>query len=388
MKGDKKTDSRSAEQGEDRLNWRYQDKAYNESFKKWRRKKQDSVGFYFVEKPGRLTYQDGVGFISDYPEAREAETFRKVLTMLGFVLVYRAVVDIFFMIILPIVMEKLGFDVHFSFFAGQRYGSSAVMTAIDIASQLAGRILPAAILVRHLEIPFSVMIPTRITNKSMFHFSVPAALLAAGVGLIMSYFYGGLLEFFGIDASGNAALPCSAGRWVYIILVQILIVPIISELCTHGVILQIVRQFGDGTALCITSLIIAASSYDITKVLFTAVMSFVIGYFVIRTGSVVTGIIMRVTARICIYALYFLECSADFAYRDIYVKAFVFITLTIGLVSTVKFLYSHSDRFTMMIKPSYMSFGRKILETATSIPMVIWFTLTFLATVFNIKFKF
>ncbi|MDE5993021.1 MAG: hypothetical protein K2G87_08235, partial [Oscillospiraceae bacterium] len=76
------------EPDDDRLNWRYQDKQYNESFKKWRKEKQNSVGFYFVAKPDRLTYQDGLGFINDYPEAREAKTFRKVLAILGVILIY------------------------------------------------------------------------------------------------------------------------------------------------------------------------------------------------------------------------------------------------------------------------------------------------------------
>ena len=51
------------ESGEDRLNWRYQDKAYNESYKQWRKRNKDSAGFYFAENPNQLTYQDGVGFI-------------------------------------------------------------------------------------------------------------------------------------------------------------------------------------------------------------------------------------------------------------------------------------------------------------------------------------
>ena len=101
---------RSQETGEDRLNWRYQDKQYNESFKKWRKQKQDSVGFYFVEKPDRLTYQDGVGFINDYPEAREAKTFRRVLNILGLVLLYRVTVDILFIYFFPPIMEKMGMN--------------------------------------------------------------------------------------------------------------------------------------------------------------------------------------------------------------------------------------------------------------------------------------
>lgn len=388
MKNEKKTNGRTAEQDDDRLNWRYQDKAYNESFKKWRRKKQNSVGFYFVENPDLNTYQDGVGFINDYPEAHEAKAFRKVFAMLGLILVYRVAVDIFFLGFMPYVMEKMGMDIHYSFFGGQHSGSKVIMMMLDIASQILGRIVPTAILVKHLEIPFSVMLPTRVTNKPMFRFSVPAALLTAGVCTVLSFFYNHLLSLFGIDVSRRLTVSADTNGLMYIIIVQTLIVPIVSELCTHGVILQAVRQFGDGTALCFTSIVIAASTYDITKFFFAAASAFVIGYFIIRTGSVITGIIMRVTIRACIYILSYLAYFTDPLYSSVLIRAFIFLILSVGLLFTVRFLYIHSDSFAMTIKADYMSFGRKILETATSVPIVIWFTLTFLVTAHNIKFIF
>lgn len=374
------------EQEDDRLNWRYQDKQYNESFKKWRRQKRNSIGFYFVEKPDRLTYQDGRGFINDYPEAYEAKTFRKVLTILGIILLYRVVVDIFFKYFLPPVMESMGMNIYYSFFSGERYGSKTLIALLDISSQILDRVVPTAILIKHLEIPFSVMLPTRVTNKPMFGFAVPAALLAAGVCSVMSYFYNRVLTAFKIDPMPSYTVNTELNGGIYTVLVTLLIVPVISELCTHGVTLQLVRQFGDGTAIFITSLIIALSTYDIVSFPFTAVTAFVTGYFVIRTGSVITGVIMRIVTRCYICALCYINYYADPAYSAIIMRAFVLLTIMIGLIAAVRFLYTKSDSFTMRIKPGYMSFGRKILEAATCIPVVIWLALTFLVTAFNIKF--
>lgn len=374
------------ESDDDRLNWRYQDKQYNESFKKWRREKQNSVGFYFVAKPDRLTYQDGLGFINDYPEEQEAKTFRKVLAVLGLILIYHVTVDIFFTYLLPPVMEKMGMNIYYSIFSGQRYGSSTIIMVLDILSQVLGRVVPAAILVKHLEIPISVMLPTSVTNKSMFRFSAPAALLVASVCSLMAYFYNRVLSVFRIDTESSYAVSVSTEGVLYSVIIQLLVIPIISELCTHGVVLQLVRQFGDGTALFFTSLIIAASTYDVVEIPFAAVTSFVAGYFIIRTGSVITGIIMRIVTRAYIYALCCIRYYTEPLYGSTVITAFILLTLAVGLASAVWFLYNRSDRFTMNVRPSYMSFSSKILEAATSIPVVIWLAMTFLVTAVNIKF--
>lgn len=374
------------EPDDDRLNWRYQDKQYNESFKKWRREKQNSVGFYFVSKPDRLTYQDGLGFINDYPEAREAKTFRKVLAVLGLILIYRVAVDVFFTYLLPHIMEKMGMNIYYSFFSGQRYGSRTIITLLDIMSQILGRLVPTALLIRHLEIPFSVILPMRITNKPMFRFAFPAALLTAGVCSIMLYFYNKALFFLGIDTESSYFTSPDSEGVVYNIIMTIFIIPIISELCTHGVVLQLVRQFGDGTALFFTSCIITASAYDITQFPFAAVTTLVSGYFIIRTGSVITGIIMRIITRAYVYVLCYVKFCVDPLYSAFIMRAFILITIMFGLAASVVFFYKNSDSFTMRIKPSYMSFGKKLLEAATSIPMVIWVALTFMVTLINIKF--
>ena len=373
---------------DDRLNWRYQDKAYNESFKQWRKQKQDSIGFYFVEKPNRHTYQDKVGFIKDYPEAHETKAFQKVITVLGFILLYRVVFDIFATFFLPMILERLGMDIHYSFFSGQRCGDDTLLITLDLVTRLIGRLCPIAVLIKHLEMPVSVMMPTKITNKPMFKFSIPAALLMSASCWIMSFIYRQMLSYCRINSIQSLFIPKETSDIIYFLIVQILIIPAVSEFCTHGVILQFTRQFGDGTALIITSLISAFVTYDITQIPVALVSSLIIGYFTIRTGSVITGIIMHSIQQLFIYAMYFIAAAVDIVYKTTIVKSLLFLTLVIGIFAVVYFLHNHSDRFGMNIKSRYMSISGKVLTAASSVPLIIWFTLTFVVTAFNLNFKF
>lgn len=378
-------ENKAADTNDDKINWRYQNKEYNESFKEWRKQKQNSVGFYFVEKPNQLTYQDKVGFIHDYPEARETNAFRRVITILGFILLYKVIFDVLSTYFLPIILEYIGFDIHTAFFSGERYGNETFIIALDLVTKVLGRIIPIAILVKHLQMPFSVMLPMKITNKPMFRFSIPAILLVTSVCSLMSYFYEEVLSLFSINSSRSLMIPSDMDNMALFI-IQMILVSIVSEFCTHGVFLQFTRQFGDGTALIITSIIYAICTYDITMMPFTFITAMVIGYFTIRTGSVITALIMRIIQYSFVYILYFLDYIADDRYSGTLIAAFFFVTVTAGLAGTVHFFCNHSDRFGILLKERYMSTSSKILTAASSVPLIIWFTISFVMTILNLDF--
>lgn len=378
--------SKTTDTNDDRINWKYQDKEYNESFKEWRKQKQNSIGFYFVEKPNQLTYQDKVGFIHDYPEARETHAFRRVMTVLGLVLIYKVIFDIFSTYFLPVFLELMGFDIHTAFFSGERHGNETFIITLDIITQVIGRILPIAILVKHMQMPIPVMLPMKITNKPMFRFSIPAILIVTAVCSVMSYFYEEILSLFNISSSRSFMVPTQMEN-LPLFFLQLLLASIVSGLCTHGVFLQFTRQFGDGTALIVTSIIYAVCTYDITMMPFSFVITMVIGYFTIRTGSVLTAVTMRIVQRTFVYMLYFLDYIVDDSYNGTLIAMLFFISIVIGLAGTIHFFCNHSDRFGITLKDRYMSPSSKILTAASCIPLIVWFTLSFVMTILNLNFK-
>ena len=371
------------ETDDDRLNLKYQDKEYNESYKQWRRENKDSLGFFFVEKPNRLTYQDSVGFIDEYPEVQEEITLRRAINVLGCILLFRAFFDIFSTYFLPYLLELAGINIRYDFFTGKIYGDDTLILTVQFISGIASMILPIGLLIKHLHMPPRVMLPVRITNKPMFAASIPIMLLICGVCSVMTTVYEQILEIFGINTERALFLPEEPSDMIYLIITQIIVIPAVSELCSRGVILQFTRQFGDGVALLITGLITAAVYYDITRVCFVFIAAVTIGYFTIRTGSVITAVIMRITMQLFAYSLYYLDYKLE---NDLPMTLFLFITITVGFVYTVYFLYRHSDRFGMNLSSRYMTYNQKILAFFTSAPIIIWITTVFIMSLFNIRF--
>lgn len=373
----------SPESGGEGLNWRYQDKAYNESYKRWRRQNRKSVRFYSAENPNRFTYQDGVGFISDHPEAQELKAFKKVLSVLGIALLLRVLLEYLSMYFLPPLLNSFGVDISFDIFTGRLYGSDTAQITLRTLSGIISRLLPISYVAVYFKMPFRVVLPLKITNRQMFRVCVPAMLLVLGVCSVMSVFFRQVLILLNITTVRSFILPEHADDIIYMIAVILIITPIASEICCRGIFLQLLRQFGDGTAIIVSSIVTAVVCCDLSRFGTAFITSIIIGYFTIRTGSVATAFIMRITVRFYIYILYLLENHTDPAYSRTLIMAFLFATISLGLIVFVRFLYYHSDCFGMAMKSRYIPFGKKMLTMITNIPILMWLTSAAVFTIIN-----
>ena len=367
----------NTENGEDRLKWRYQDKSYNESYKQWRKRNKDSAGFYFAENPNQLTYQDGVGFIKDAPEVHEEKAMRRTLAVLGAVLLFRVFFDAFSIYILPELLGAMGFDISYDVFTKRLYGSESLLITIKFLTEAFSVIIPTLMLAAGFKLPFKVMLPMRTGNKHMFKVCVPAAVLIGGVCCCLSEVLRRVFQM--PDMSLQTQFPTTGFGWAYVIITHIILIPVISELCSGGIVLQLMRQFGDGVALVLTSFITAAFCYDFSQFLFYFTAAMTIRYFTIRTGSVLSGTVMRLVLSVYTFGLLLIRYSRGSIFGILY----LLVTLVFGLVFTIRFLYRHSDSFGVTMKSRYASFGKKMMWIITSVPVILWITAALIVTMLN-----
>ncbi|MCH5348201.1 MAG: CPBP family intramembrane metalloprotease [Oscillospiraceae bacterium] len=377
---------KTAETGEDKLRWRYQDKAYNEIYRQWRKKNQDSVGFYFAENSSKLTYQDGVGLIKDFPEEREKHALEKVLDLIGKCMLFCVLCDVFSKYFFPRILTWLGFDINYDFFTNKLYGNSYIIMTIDFLSIFIPRLLASIYLIITIKIPFKVILPMKISNKPMFNVCIPAMLLSSGVCCIISMMSASLFSAVHIRPNYFVTLPGSVTEAIYFITEQIIIISIVREFFCRGIILQLTRQFGDEFAILITSFIMASSRYDISKFFYSFIAAMVIGYFTIRTGSVLTAVIMKITYLVFNYAVSFIYYKTDPAYSNVILISFLFACISTGLIFVIRFLYFHSDSFGMVLKNRYMSLGKKMLLSLTNISIIMWLTGVIIVTLIGVYF--
>lgn len=384
----KEHEKHGSKTADDRFNWRYQDKTYNELFKKWRKQTKDSVGFYYADNPNELTYQDGVGFVKDYPEAAEANSLRRVYNVLGISLMLFTLMDIIYMYVFPMVLGKLGLDIYCDFFGRKLYGNDWLILSLSLITEVAKRIFPFVFCYKFLHMPAKVMLPTKIINKELFRAAVPAMCLVAGVCAAVSGVYNWILGGVHIEPVITAHLPDSRYAVAAYIILNVLIVPAISEFCARGVILQLLRQFGDGSAIIITALIISCLSYNISQFCYIFITAVVIGYFTVRTGSVITAVLMRIVNRVIVYGIYAAGNFTDEAYSGVLVMATIFILVMFGLVYMIWFMLRRSDKLGMSFRSRYLRFVQKCTVAFTSVPMVIWSCSVVIMTVLNLKLNF
>lgn len=371
---------------DDRLNWRYQDKTYNEMFKAWRRKRKDSIGFYYVSKPNELTYLDGYGFVTDYPEAAERNALRRVMNVIGVTMIILGVIDLLYKYAVPNLLSAFGADIYFDRYTKTFYGNEWLILGIDTFFSIIKRIIPLAYVYKKMQMPVKVMIPTRITNCTLFRYAVPMMLFTAGCCTAASGVYERILRFCGISKDKLFDVPDSKAVLVLYLIVHIIVIPVISEIHTRGALLQLLRQFGDGFAIVITALLTSLISYNLSTFCYIFVVSLVIGYFTVRTGSVITAILMRITAAAVSYGVFMIDEFASEENGGLIVMIVLFVVLAVGLVSFVKLLIDHSNSFSLNFKSRYLNFSDKCGIIASSIPVVVGFTIIIIHTIININF--
>lgn len=371
---------------DDRLNWRYQDKTYNEMFKAWRKQRKDTVGFYYVRKPNELTYLDGYGFVKDYPEAAERNALRRVMNLVGMTMIMLGALDVLYKYVLPDILASFGADIYFDRYTKIFYGNEWLILFIDTFFSIIKRLISLLYIYKKLKMPIKVMIPTKITNKTLFKYAVPVMLLAVGVCSAASGIYGEILRSLHIQPEKLFIKPESKAVLILFIIVHVLIIPVISEIHTRGALLQLLRQFGDGFAIVFTAFLTASISYSINSFCFIFITSVIIGYFTVRTGSVITAVLMRITVHAISYGIYMIDEMVNDEIQGLAIMLVLIVTIGVGLVCFIRLLIKHSDSFGLSFKNRYIGFSDKCGIIGSSIPVVAGLTIIIIHSIINIRF--
>jgi hypothetical protein len=218
--------------------------------------------------------------------------------------------------------------------------------------------------------PLQVMVPVKVSNKPLFNTSAPIMMMIAVVGIIASRIFSVFLSVIHIDSTPWLTLPYSTGPLIATLFVDILVIPFVSEIYARGTLMQLMRQFGDGFAIVFTAFFTAAVTYNPYQFCYVFVCGLIVGYFTIRTGSVMTAIIMRIVIRGMYHCLYLVDRELDDGIKQVVAAAVMFIAVIIGLIALVWLMANHSDKLAMKFSKRFLSFSDKCLVSFTSPFMV------------------
>ena len=352
-----------------------QNSDYNNMYRKWRIEHK-KYGFYFSGDSGELTYRHGEGFINDNPEGSEQTALDGVHSAVAATLItytlLNLLINIFFSD-LPISLSNKVFYHKGGYFIGDE--KLAVIMSFITGTVV--RLLPLTVLLVKTKMPLKLIFPVKISNKPLFFESIPMAMLCFGIFTVfsgVSVYISALMDF---DVGHSIWIPKEKNDLVLAAILFTIVIPLTSEIVHRGFFLQILRQFGDGYALLLTS-IIAGLTMNGPSPLFCFMLSFVIGYFTMRSGSILTAFVMRITVSVSSYWLTYLRIAGNSEDYLTISFAVTFLFLLVGVISIILFTKKHSNKINLPLYEMYISQKDKIMCCMTNPYVIIWIALAIL----------
>lgn len=353
-----------------------QDKEYNRMYRQWRIDHKDDYGFYFLDNSEELTYRNGEGFITEYPEAAERTAVNETHTIVGLTLIMYTALSLAACIIFTYLPNKLGHSIAYNS-AGFFTGNEKTAVALSYIVGIVLRIIPMFFLLSKIRMPLKLILPAKPTNMPLFRLAIPMSMLIFGIVTIFSGFEYITSAFTNVNTANRIWIAEGKITQILSAVLSAVIIPTIAEIIYRGIFMNIFRQFGDGYALIVTSIICAIASGKPNAILFIFTYSLIIGYFTIRTGSLFTALLMRIVISGSSYLLTYIRSSDVLSDDHIIISLFIILAyICIGTAAMIIFMKHYSNRINLPLYQMYISFKEKILSFAVNPVILIWFAIS------------
>lgn len=177
--------------------------------------------------------------------------------------------------------------------------SPSVLSMMEITTELLVYVImfviPIAVMKLWIGIPSRVAFPMRRPRASV---ALPAIFVCLGTSVIGMFLYGIISTIikmlFGVEPyMPQSPLPIGIPAAIAYFIRLAVAPAIIEELMFRGVIMQSLRRFGDMFALVCSSILFSLAHHNLVQGPNALLLGLVIGFFVLRTGSLRTGMLIH-----------------------------------------------------------------------------------------------
>lgn len=258
------------------------------------------------EKSNCYTYVDGAGFAKPTPDISEKKIIKEYSSDLAWIVLlnYGA------MLLLPFLLFRFisRYAPIMRFLTGSYAYENIAFVISSIVSYVLPIALPILLFALLLNVPPRVALPFA---KISLGDTLLMLMMTLAIGVIGSYSDSSvqrIIKYFSLESFPQDPYLQSWHELISFLIIYLLLIPIIEELCYHGVVLQSLRRFGDRFAIVVSSFIYALSQFNISTFLSSFALSLVVGYFILRTNSLRTGLIIHALTNL-IFLTSDLACS-------------------------------------------------------------------------------
>lgn len=360
-----------------------QDEKYNKAYAKWRSDSYNTYAYRYVQDTREHSYVAGEGYLQNTADTAENISLRKCLGLIGVAMFVMLIFDaVNFFLAKTLNTHYTRNIVMFSDKQNNMTENIPLWFAVAFSAFSVAKYLAAILIVKLItKIPINVILPHTKNKTLMICNSVIIMLMVMVIGRIASFLISSFMGVIKID-SVYVFMMNSNDFHVKIISVCLncIVIPILSELFFRGMVLQLFRQFGDNFAILVSSLLCGFTFYDMAYIGYAICCSVILGLFTIRTGSIITPVLMHMFSSSCNYFL------SSIALHNTLISRIVEILICLLIVSLALIVYHRLVRtenwsFNIQGVRSEINFSKKVKLLISTNTVAMWLVCAIILTI-------
>jgi membrane protease YdiL (CAAX protease family) len=319
------------------------------------------------------TYVPGLGFMLNNPETQERRRLHYAANNVGVALILYVVISLFATMPVVLLLSFLGLPIRVNFTTMQIYGAQSMLLVVNLIIAVLKLGLPALYLSLTLKNYISFRSVMRAPRAKLVAFSLPMVLAVSVVGSFLVELLQRMFSQYGWEVSlPGYMVPSSPLDWVLSLVLLTVVPAFLEEYLFRGVIMQGLRCFGDGVALLASAIFFALAHFNAMQATNAFLMGLVIGYFVLRTGSLWTGIILHFLVNLLSFFEMVLFSTVLQEYAGLVGNLVALILLATGILAFLLFVRKEPTAFTIPLpENSQMSTRQRAIICFGSAAMVL-----------------
>ncbi len=367
----------------DEFDYSTQSGAYNENFRKWRKKKDNIYAYSFEKNQNESVYIDGRGFIEKSAVEAEKNVLSRIFYQIGLAMLIWIAFDDVICRIIVFLLDICRVNIHTSFFSSMIYGGNIEMAAALIISALTKMTVPLIFLHFVFKLPRRAEIMQKMSDPKALIGAIAMTFIACTAVSIPTAYSSETKEFYEIFSGLDADVSVwTQKEFVVYTIFHVIILPIISELFFRGAMFNVLRQFGDLFAVIMTSLIAGLLTQDLHSMPAVILVSLVASFGMIGSGTIFTAIAVNVVYKMYDLTLIIIE-NDHTSKMPLSRNIFMILALLAGVVMLAVYRKTASKNKKLKIAKydSELSQGMRILHAAKTFPFSAVISLCLLSAI-------
>lgn len=317
---------------------------YNGNFKKWRKNKDNPFAFNFERNSREKIFNESRGFETPSQSDAGKKVLGSIMRETGIVMLIVVVFQSIIGKLTIAVLDLIGVNIHTIFFSSGVYGGGAEIVLTTVAIAVATLLVPVIYLHKRMKMPMKAGIMHTVRDSAEIIAAIGFAMIFCTIVCLPAAYSSGTKDIYTYFAGTEADVSAWGQKeFVVYVVFDVVVLSILTELLFRGGIFSALRQFGDITAIIITTAMTVFLTGDFFAMPAALLMSIVSSVGMLRSGTIFTAIIVRIVYKMYQLALVILEVDAT-ENMEMTRNFFMIIVFVLGIILAAAVLFTGNRR--------------------------------------------